>query len=169
MENGRMELSYDLKNKTMTMKRRKLALKAVGKNDVYNNGVVRVTKEEDIYFFEIGNELTSDLAEAVALLMRKLDWNDELWNMVLEDINIDNITPEKSLFWLTGGYTEWRTLENYNKPWCDCYLDFQEEFGLLIFNIVKRTKSLKEIRNNYYKYLNLPILYDFALSKNMIK
>jgi len=164
-----MELSYDLKNKTMTMKRRKLALKAVGKNDVYNNGVVRVTKEEDIYFFEIGNELTSDLAEAVALLMRKLDWNDELWNMVLEDINIDNITPEKSLFWLTGGYTEWRTLENYNKPWCDCYLDFQEEFGLLIFNIVKRTKSLKEIRNNYYKYLNLPILYDFALSKNMIK
>jgi len=164
-----MGLSYDLKNKTMTMKRRKLALKAVGKNDVYNNGIVRVTKEEDIYFFEIGNELTSDLAEAVALLMRKLDWNDELWNMILEDINIDNITPEKSLFWLTGGYTEWRTLENYNKPWCDCYLDFQEEFGLLIFNIVKRTKSLKEIRNNYYKYLNLPILYDFALSKNMIK
>lgn len=169
MANGKMGLSYDLKNKTMTMKRRKLALKAVGKNDVYNNGIVRVTKEEDIYFFEIGNELTSDLAEAVALLMRKLDWNDELWNMILEDINIDNITPEKSLFWLTGGYTEWRTLENYNKPWCDCYLDFQEEFGLLIFNIVKRTKSLKEIRNNYYKYLNLPILYDFALSKNMIK
>ena len=101
--------------------------------------------------------------------MRKVDWNDGIWDMELEDINIDNITPEKSLFWLTGGYVEWRTLENYNKPWCDCYLDFQEEFGMLIFNIVKRNKKLKEIRNNYYKYLNLPILYDFALSKNMIK
>ena len=97
------------------MKRRKLALKTVGKNDVYNNGIVRVTKEEDSYFFEIGNELTSDISEAVALLMRKVDWNDGIWDMELEDINTDNITPEKSLFWLTGGYTEWRTLENYNK------------------------------------------------------
>lgn len=151
------------------MKRRKVTLKTVGKNDVYNDGIVRVTKEENVYFFEIGNELTSDVAEAAALLMRKFDWDNAIWDLELEDIDVENITPEKSLFWLTGGYSEWRTLENYNKPWCDCYLDFQEEFGILIFNIVKRTKKLKEIRDNYYKYLNLPILYDFALSKNMIK
>jgi hypothetical protein len=151
------------------MKRRKLALKTIGKNDVYNDGVVRVTKEEDVYFFEIGNELTSDIAEAVAILMRKVDYNDNIWDLKLEDIDAESITPEKSLFWLTGGYSEWRILENYNKPWCDCYLDFQEEFGMLIFNIVKRTTKIKEIRDNYYKYLNLPILYDFAISKNMIK
>jgi hypothetical protein len=151
------------------MKRRKVTLKTVGKNDVYNDGIVRVTKEENVYFFEIGNELTSDVAEATALLMRKIDWDNAIWDLELEDIDVENITPEKSLFWLTGGYSEWRTLENYNKPWCDCYLDFQEEFGILIFNIVKRTKKLKEIRDNYYKYLNLPILYDFAISKNMIK
>ena len=71
------------------MKRKKLALKSVGKNDVYNNGIVRVTKEEGTYFFEIGNELTSDVAEAVALLMRKLDWNDSLWNMELEYIDME--------------------------------------------------------------------------------
>jgi len=163
------QIIVDQKIKRTIMKRKKLALKSVGKNDVYNNGIVRVTKEEGTYFFEIGNELTSDIAEAVALLMRKLDWNDELWNLQLDDVNIDFITPEKSLFWLTGGYTEWRTLENYNKPWCDCYLDFQEEFGMLIFNIIKRNKKLKDIRTNYYKYLSLPTLYDFALSKNMIK
>lgn len=151
------------------MKRRKLALKTIGKNDVYNDGVVRVTKEEDVYFFEIGNELTSDIAEAVAILMRKVDYNDNIWNLKLEDIDAESITPEKSLFWLTGGYSEWRILDNYNKPWCDCYLDFQEEFGMLIYNIVKRTTKIKEIRDNYYKYLNLPILYDFAISKNMIK
>ena len=153
------------------MKRRKLALKSAGKNDVYNSTIVRITKEEDIYFFEIGNELTSDVAEAVALLMRKVDWNDEIWNLDLEGINLnaESITPEKALFWLTGGYSEWRTLENYNRPWCDCYLDFQEEFGMLIFNIAKRNKKLKDIRNNYYKYLSLPILYDFAISKKMIR
>ena len=151
------------------MKRRKLALKSVGKNDVYNSGIVRVTKEEGTYFFEIGSELTSDVAEAVALLMRKVDWNDSLWDMEIEDAKTDEITPEKALFWLTGGYTEWRTLENYNKPWCDCYLDFQEEFGMLIFNIAKRNKKLRDIRNNYYKYLSLPILYDFAISKKMIR
>ena len=151
------------------MKRRKLALKSVGKNDVYNSGIVRVTKEEGTYFFEIGSELTSDVAEAVALLMRKVDWNDSLWDMEIEDAKTDEITPEKALFWLTGGYAEWRTLENYNKPWCDCYLDFQEEFGMLIFNIAKRNKKLRDIRNNYYKYLSLPILYDFAISKKMIR
>ena len=101
--------------------------------------------------------------------MRKVDYNDNIWDLKLEDIDAESITPEKSLFWLTGGYSEWRILENYNKPWCDCYLDFQEEFGMLIFNIVKRTTKIKEIRDNYYKYLNLPILYDFAISKNMIK
>ena len=71
------------------MKRRKLALKSVGKNDVYNNGIVRVTKEEGTYFFEIGNELTSDIAEAVALLMRKVDWND-----VLTKFNLESIVPD---------------------------------------------------------------------------
>ena len=151
------------------MKRRKVALKTVGRNDVYNNGIVRITKEENIYFFEIGNELTSDIAEAVVLLMRKFDWDDNIWNLELGEVDTENITPEKSLFWLTGGYTEWRTLDNYSKPWCDCYLDFQEEYGMLIINIVKRSKKISEIRDNYCKYLNLPILYDFALSKNIIK
>lgn len=153
------------------MKRRKLALKAAGKNDVYNGGMVRVSKEEGTYFFEIGSELTSDLAEAVALLMRKTDWNDGIWDLNLEGIkiNTEDITPEKALFWLTGGTSEWRTLENYCKPWCDCYLEFQEEFGMLICNIVGRTKSLREIRDNFNKYLNLPELYDFALSKGMVR
>lgn len=152
------------------MKKRRASLKTmVGKNDIYNDGIIRVSKEENNYFFEIGNELTSDVAEAVALLMRKIDWFDSIWDLELENIDIENITPEKSLFWLTGGYTEWRTLDNYNKPWCDCYLDFQEEFGMLICNIIARSKNLREIRDNYCKYINLPILYDFALSKKMIK
>lgn len=151
------------------MRRRKLSLQVKGNNDIYHFGIIRISKEENDYFFEIGSEMTSDVAEAVAMMMRKVDWNDPVWNLTIDGVVLENITPEKSLFWLTGGYYEWRTLENYNKPWCDCYLDFQEEFGYLIINIIKRTKTLKEMRDNFLKYLNLPTLYDFALSKNMIK
>jgi hypothetical protein len=150
------------------MKKRKLDLKSMAK-DIYNRGIVRVSKEEDEYFFEIGKELTSDVAEAVAILMRKVDFNEAVWNLEVSNIVLENITPERCLFWLTGGYSEWRTLENYNKPWCDCYLDFQEEFGYLILNIIQRSKTLKDVRENFLKYLNLPILYDFAINKNMIR
>ena len=150
------------------MKKRKLDLKSMAK-DIYNRGIVRVSKEENEYFFEIGKELTSDVAEAVAILMRKVDFNEAIWDLEVSNIVLENITPERSLFWLTGGYSEWRTLENYNKPWCDCYLDFQEEFGYLIVNIIKKSKTLKDIRENFLKYLNLPILYDFAINKNMIR
>ena len=150
------------------MKRRKLDLKSMV-TDIYNKGIVRVSKEENEYFFEIGKELTSDVAEAVAILMRKVDFNEVVWDLEINNIILENITPEKSLFWLSGGYSEWRTLENYNKPWCDCYLDFQEEFGYLIVNIIKKSKTLRDVRENFLKYLNLPILYDFSINKNMIR
>lgn len=152
------------------MKKRKATLKELKVNQILNHEVLKVTKEADVYFFEIGNETTCDLAEAVAILMRKADWNDNIWNTEIDkEINVEDLTPEKALFWLTGGYSEWRTLNNYAKPWCDCYLDFQEEFGFIIVNIVKKSKTLLDIRNGFVKYLNLPTLYNFAISREMIK
>jgi hypothetical protein len=149
------------------MRKRKVALKA---HDVYNDNIVRISKEQNEYFFEIGKELTMDVAEAVSMLMRQKDlWNSPFWDLEIKNISYHDISPEKSLFWLTGGYSEWRTLEHYNKPWCDCYLDFQEEFGVLIVNIIKRSKKLKDIRDNFIKYLSLPVLYDFAIRKDMTK
>ena len=119
--------------------------------------------------FEIGADVTEDVAEAVAILMTKADHNHPIWETDLKNITVEELTPEKSLFWLSGGTKEWQNLEHYNRPWCDAYLEFQEEFGMLIVNIVKKAKKLKDIRNQFNKYLNLSILYDFALSKNMIK
>ena len=149
------------------MKKRKLDLKPISK-EIYSEGVVRIYKEDTEYFFEIGKELTFDLAEAVAILMRKMDFNDDIWNLEITDVVVEKITPAKSLFWLSGGYSEWRTLENYNKPWSEYYLDFQEEFGYLIINIIRKSKTLKDIRDLFIKHLNLPVLYEFALSKKMI-
>jgi len=152
------------------MKKKKIVLESKRSNDDYINEIVRINKStNNEYFFEIGTEITEDIAEAISILMRKIDWNDPIWEKDLKDINTDLITPEKCLFWLTGGYTEWRTLEHYNKPWCDCYLDFQEEFGMLIVNIIKKAKKFKDIRDNFNKYLNLPTLYNFAVSRDMIR
>lgn len=152
------------------MKKKKIVLESKRSNDDYIEEIVRINKSNNNeYFFEIGTEVTEDIAEAVSILMRKVDWNDNIWNREIKEVDMNLITPEKSLFWLTGGYAEWRTLDNYNKPWCDCYLDFQEEFGILIINIIKKSKSFKEVRDNFNKYLNLPILYNFAVSKDMIR
>jgi hypothetical protein len=150
------------------MKKKKVLLKNELSEVIFVDSKVRVSKNNTEWFFEIGNEMTSDLAEGVSILMRVVDNNHPIWNTEFEVIH-ENITPEKSLFWLTGGYSEWRTLEHYSKPWCECSLEFQEEFGFVIINSVKRSRNFREVKNNFIKYLNLPILYDFAISKDLIK
>lgn len=128
-----------------------------------------IKKEGNEWFFEIGKEMTNDLAEAVTIMMRTCKPDDSAWDIEIKNTDIENIVPEKSLFWLTGGTQEWSNLENYNRPWCDCYLDFQEEFGFMIIKVIKKSKKLSEVRDGFMKYLNLPIIYDFAVSKNLLK
>lgn len=155
------------------MKRKRIALEENEKRqekEIFNQRIISVTKEGDEYFFEIGSEMTTDIAEAISILMRTVDWNDPIWKTEVDKNMIyEGITPEKSLYWLTGGHKEWTTLDHYNRPWSDCYLDFQEEFGFLIVNIVKKSKTFLDIRNAFMKYLNLPTLYNFAISRNLIR
>lgn len=117
-------------------------------------------------FFEIGNELTTDIAEAVAIMMRK-KIDDSIWS---KDFSIDyeTIEPRRALYWLTGGDNEWISLHNYKQPWSKCDLDFQEEFGFMIISILKKSKTLGDIRDGFIRYLNLPVLYEFALSRNFV-
>lgn len=151
------------------MRKKKDLLKQELSDVIYSDNRVKVMKYSNGYFFEIGKEMTSDLAEAVCILMRNFDFNHKIWEMEINDFCYEKIEPEKSLFWLTGGYSEWRTLENYNQPWQECYLEFQEEYGLVIVNTIKKYKKLSEIRNIFIKYLNLPVLYDFAISRNLVR
>lgn len=146
------------------MKRRKVSEDVL----IYQNNSIRIVKESNReYFFEIKNEITTDLAEAVSLMMR-LELPIEIWNTGLNNYNISSIEPEKCLYWLSGG-NEWVTLEHYKLPWASCYLDFQEEFGIIVIEIIKRSKTFADIRDGFRKYLNLPTLYEFALSKGLVK
>ena len=152
------------------MKRKKVITKERETSVViYNSNKVRVSKElNGELFFEIENEVTSDLSEAVAMSMN-FGIRDEIFFNTEFNININNISPDKALYWLTGGDIEWVTKKHYNKAWSDVYLMYQEEFGMQIINIIKKSNTLCEVRNGFVKYMNLPTLYEFSLNKGFIK
>lgn len=129
--------------------------------------VIIVKESSGEFFFEVGNEITTDISEAVAIMINKISKNSEVWNL---ENNFDkNIHPEKPIYWLTGGHKEWRSLEHYKKPWREYSPLFIEEYGNLVKRIIKKSKTLGEIRDNFLKYMNLSIIYEFALDKEMIK
>ena len=136
---------------------------------ISDSNVMKISEEvTGQTFFEIGNEVTTDVAEAVAIMMRNPRIDSSVWDKQLS-FNLDSIAPEKSLYWLSGGDNEWVTLQNYNTPWSRCYLEFQEEFGYMVISIIRKSKSLGDIRDGFIKYLNLPVLYELALSKNLTR
>jgi hypothetical protein len=134
---------------------------------VFSNNIVKIAIEKNQeMFFEIKKEITTDLAEAVAIMIN-MDI-EGLWNIELEH-DYYNINPEKCLYWLSGGDREWDTMDHYKRPWTDYHYEFQEEFGYIVINIIRKSITLGDIRDNFIKHLNLPILYDFAVSKGFIK
>lgn len=151
------------------MRKKRILSKESLSETIFDEDSVLVNKRGDSLYFQIGDTLTNDIAEAVSILMRRIDFNDSIWKTEVKNIDLHEISPSKSLFWLTGGYKEWDNLKNYNKPWCDCFLDFQDEFGFLVINAVRRAKKLSDIRDYFIKYVNLPVLYDFAVSKELVK
>jgi hypothetical protein len=153
------------KNNFQIMKKRKLVEEL--SELIFSDEKIKISKTGENLIFEIGKETTSDLAEAVAIMMKFIDNNHKLWNFEFK-VDTNEISPSKSLFWLSGG-KEWNTSEHYKASWSESYLLFQEEFGISIINIVKKSKNLKEIREGFKNYLNLQIMYEFALSKDLTK
>ncbi len=119
-------------------------------------------------FFEFYNHITDDVAEAVAMMMRTDGIDKKLWEVELE-FDLDLIQPRKTLYWLSGGDREWIKLTNYKKPWCEVESYYEYEYDHIIRWIVKKSKNLSEIRDKFIQYLNLPTLYEFALSKNFVR
>ena len=148
------------------MRRKKLSIEKENSKLIFSDEYIKISRNEKNYFFELPNGITTDIAEAVSMMMKTLPNEDRIWDLSIE--NETNCDPEKSLYWLTGGTCEWETLNNYRKPWCVCCLDFQKEFGTTIVNIVEKAKRLSDIRDSFNRYLDLPTLYDFALSKSII-
>jgi hypothetical protein len=150
------------------MKKRKLTTDYDERLKNHSNFVSITTEVTGQTFFEIGNEITTDLAEAVSIMMRLNGMDDKIWEREIVG-NIDEVCPEKCLYWLTGGIKEWKNLDNYKRPWSECNLLFQEEFGFMVMKILRKSKKLKDVRDGFRKHLDLLTLYDFAISQNLIK
>lgn len=149
------------------MKKKKVAV--LKPNNIWDSELIKISNDYNNYYFEIGKEVTMDLAEAVAILMRmNYKSNEEIWNLKVNTINLYEIEPSRCLYWLSGGDDEWSNGNNYKKEWVDVYLDFQEEFGVIVLSILKKSETLDDIRNGFIKHLNLPRLYDFAISKQIV-
>jgi hypothetical protein len=130
---------------------------------------VRISKEVNgQLFFEVGNEITTDVAEAVSIMMRIPNLDETIWEKELP-MDFDTVEPRRALYWLSGGDNEWVALQNYNRPWSQCDIEYQEEFGFMVMSILKKSKKLKDIKQGFIRYLNLPTLYEFALSQGYIK
>ena len=137
--------------------------------NIWFDQLVKIGHNKEEYFFEVGSKTTNDLAEGVVLLMKskKYDENDQFCKIEVSDINYYNISPDKSLYWLSGGDYEWREMNNYKKTWFEASLMFQEEFGIKIINILRKSKTLNDIRIEFIKHLNLMTLYEFALENEI--
>jgi hypothetical protein len=167
--NGNQESIYNLKRykkEQFNMKKKKVAV--MNSHNVWNSDLIKISQESNSYYFEIGTELTTDLSEAVSMMMRmKSKWNDEVWNLKIENIDYYEIEPSKCLYWLSGGDDEWMGGENYKKLWHEAYLEFQEEFGIMVISILKKSKTLKDVRNGFLKHLNLATIYNFAIEREI--
>lgn len=131
--------------------------------------VVRICEnEKGQVFFEIDDYITQDIAEAVAIMMRKENIDKSIWSKGIK-IDVESMDSRKCLYWLSGGDNEWIKLHNYKKPWIECDSYFANEYDFVVRWIIKKSKNLEDIKNGFIEYLNLPTLYEFALSKNILK
>lgn len=131
---------------------------------------ISFSKKENSLFFEINDKVTSDICEAVALMMVSgVDDNDVIWKTNLRDIDTSNLNIDNTLYWLSGGDREWLSLVNFNTPWLECVGLFRDKFGYILQNALKKAKCLGDIRKEYNKKLNISIIYDFAIEKNLIR
>ena len=89
--------------------------------------VIRISEnEKGQIFFEIDDYITQDIAEAVAIMMRKDNIDKSIWSKEIK-IDVESMDSRKCLYWLSGGDNEWIKLHNYKKPWIDCDSFFLNE------------------------------------------
>lgn len=148
---------------------RKRKLEVLTNQILFQNNIIRVSKEHDgISYYEIGSEITVDIIEAVSILLRiKNINNDSFWDLEIPKTSTLTINPENCLFWLSGGKEEWFKNDNYKLSWIDSCSLFREFFEKDIEIMLNNSKTFKDIKNYIIKNLNISIMYDFALRKGI--
>lgn len=149
-------------------KRKELILK---NESIWEDNLIKIYKDINKYCFEINNELTYDIGESVAILMHIKGKSDsKFWDINIKKFVIeDDINPINSIYWLSGGRSEWVTSKAYyQKSWAECSKILDEKFGKIILNIIRNSNTLKDIKNGFIKNINLPTIYEFLIEKKIV-
>jgi hypothetical protein len=147
---------------------KRTTLKKMREDVLFQNNEIIITKEfNGELTFQIGKEFTSDILEAVAILMRNSRWSNlDIWDLEI-DIEKSNLNTINCLYWLSGADTFWNH-PDCKVEWKVAYPMLVDEFDDKLQGISKKRKSLKEIRKSFIKHFNLDTFYEFALSKGII-
>lgn len=148
------------------MKRRKFLLEKEEK--VFSNKYLNITNIGNQIIFEMQQHTTTDLAEIVAIMMKNNINDEEFWKLPTSQFD-KNIQPDKSIYWLSGGDSEWILLDNYSDTWYNCCNDFCNKWQNLVINSVQNSTTLGDIRKNFTEKLNLLTIYDWAISKGFVR
>jgi hypothetical protein len=136
------------------------------RNDVLfqRNEIIVIKEPNGEHTFQIGKIYTSDVLEAVAILMRNSRWAElDIWDI---EVEIEEVNSINCIYWLSGGEEFWNH-PSCNVEWVDIYPTLIERFEGKLESVKKR-KTLRDIRKYFKKHFNLDTFYDFALSKNII-
>lgn len=148
------------------MKRRKWILEQ--EHTIYNKSDISIINSGNQIIYEIKGNSTLDIVEATSILMSLSIEDLDIWNIPIINLDKNLITPEKTLYWLSGGDKEWVILDNYSISWYDCHDIFCLKFGHLVHQSVEHSKTLNDIRKFLKQNLNLAIIWDWAISKGFV-
>jgi hypothetical protein len=155
-----------------------LVIENKGKVIYQNNELhVKVVQEQDgSLYFESHNHslsecfMTHDFAEAVSAMMRikELINDKEFWSIEVDSDLTYDVTPAKTFYWLTGGNKEWKGLNHFKYDWSDINGYYNDEYSEVFYKIITESNTLEDIRNRFLIHFNLPVLYEFALTNDLI-
>lgn len=139
------------------------------------NKDVVVFNDNGRLYFESSNPIleeefkTYDCSEGVSALMRlkTVFDDDKFWNLKVGNSKYD-VSPERALYWLSGGNREWEVNDTYAYNWLEVHSIFEHKFRDVVYEIVDNAETLNDIKKGFMQRLNLPVLYEFALNNNLI-
>jgi hypothetical protein len=147
------------------MKRRKQA--DCSETMVHDSPRVKVHSLGDTLIFEVDEDVTQDVAEAVSMIMHNRI-EGSFWSIPTDGL-AELVDPERALYWLSGGDREWSLLEHYSQPWPSCSQDFRDKWSETVTRIVMQSKTLADIRAGFRRELTLHRIYDWCISRGLVR
>lgn len=143
---------------------------------IEENNVQVYREGRNLYYFEIqvptfNYFLTCDYLESISAIIRNKHINDftQIWDIKISNEMRDAVNFGSSLYWLSGGDGAWNKQAMYNLRWDEAVDLFIEQYESILIKINEECETLREVREELNKHLNLLNMYEFGLSKDIIR